>query len=104
LTRIAAEKTRSYLLEAIVAPSRTIARNYETTVVLDAQGQQYTGIVRHEDSQVLTLMTAEGKLVTIPQAQIEARKSGTSAMPADLTKYLTKGELRDLLEFLASLR
>jgi quinoprotein glucose dehydrogenase len=104
LTRIAADKPRAYLLEAIVAPSRTIARNYETTVVLDAQGQQHTGIVRHEDDRVLTLITAEGKLVTIPQAQIEARKSGTSAMPADLTKYLTKSELRDLVEFLASLR
>lgn len=104
LTRIAADKGRPYLLEAIVAPSRTIARNYETTVVLDAQGQQHTGIVRHEDDRVLTLITAEGKLVTIPQAQIEARKSGTSAMPADLTKYLTKSELRDLVEFLASLR
>ena len=104
LTRIAADKPRTYLLEAIVAPSRTIARNYETTVVLDAQGQQHIGIVRHEDDRVLTLITAEGKLVTIPQEQIEARKRGTSAMPADLTKYLTKSELRDLVEFLASLR
>ena len=49
-------------------------------------------------------MTAEGKLVTVAKESIEERKPTKSAMPEDLTKYLTKQELRDLVEFLASLK
>lgn len=56
------------------------------------------------DDQKVTIITPEAKLVTIPQANIEARKAGKSSMPEDLVKYLTKPELRDLVEFLANQR
>jgi quinoprotein glucose dehydrogenase len=104
LSKIAADKKREYLLEAIVTPDKTVAKNFETIVILDADGQQHGGILRQEDDQKLTLITAEGKLVTIAKANIEARKAGKSSMPEDLIKYLNKAELRDLVEFLASLR
>jgi quinoprotein glucose dehydrogenase len=104
LTKIAADKKRDYLLEAIVAPGKTVAKNFETVVILDTDGQQHTGILREEDDQTLTLITAEGKRVKIIKANIEARKPGKSAMPDDLIKYLSKAELRDLIEFLAGLR
>jgi quinoprotein glucose dehydrogenase len=103
LTKIAGDKKRDYLLEAIVTPNKTVAKNFETIVVLDVDGQQHTGILRQEDDQILTLITAEGKLVTIPKTNIEARRAGKSSMPEDLVKYLSKAELRDLIEFLASL-
>jgi quinoprotein glucose dehydrogenase len=104
LTKIAVEKKRDYLLESIVAPNKTVAKNFETIVILDNDGRQHTGILKQEDDQKVTLMTAEGKLETVPKASIEARKAGKSSMPEDLTKYLSKAELRDLIEFLASLR
>jgi quinoprotein glucose dehydrogenase len=46
-------------------------------------------------------MTAEGKLLTITKENIDARKPGTSAMPEDLTKHLSKFDVRDLVEYLA---
>ena len=49
-------------------------------------------------------MTAEGKPVDVPKDAIEERKRGPSAMPADLVQKLSKSELRDLVEFLATLR
>ena len=49
-------------------------------------------------------MTAEGKPVAVPKDTIEERKRGPSAMPADLVKKLSRTELRDLIEFLASLK
>jgi quinoprotein glucose dehydrogenase len=104
LTKIATDKKRDYLLEAIVAPSKTVAKNFETALILDTSGQQHTGIVRQEDDQKLTLITAEGKLIMISKTDIEARKTGKSSMPEDLVKYLSKAELRDLVEFLASLK
>jgi quinoprotein glucose dehydrogenase len=104
LTKIAADKRRDYLLEAIVAPSKTIARNFESVVVLDTDGVTHTGVLKQEDAHKLTLMTAEGKLVTIEQDAIEARKPGKSPMPEDVIKHLTKQELRDLVEFLSRLQ
>ncbi|HZN36833.1 MAG TPA: HEAT repeat domain-containing protein, partial [Pirellulaceae bacterium] len=104
LTRIAADKKRDYLLESLVAPSKTIAKNFESVVVLDIDGVQHTGIVKQEDGQKLTLMTPEGRLVTIAQDRIDGRKPGQSSMPEDLLKYVTKAELRDLVEFLATLK
>jgi quinoprotein glucose dehydrogenase len=46
-------------------------------------------------------MTAEGKLIVVPQDEIDERKAGGSAMPADFVKYLSKLEIRDLIEFLS---
>ena len=46
-------------------------------------------------------MTAEGETITVPKDEVEDRKRGPSAMPADLVTKLTKTEIRDLIEFLA---
>lgn len=104
LTKIAVEKNREYLLEAVVLPNKAIAKNFESVLVITDDGLQHSGIVRSEDDKQLQLMTAEGKLVTVPKASIEERQPTKSAMPEDLTKHLTKAEIRDLVEFLSSLR
>jgi quinoprotein glucose dehydrogenase len=49
-------------------------------------------------------MTAEGQLLIVPKEEIDERETGKSAMPDDLTKYLSRLEMRDLVEFLASLK
>ena len=69
-----------------------------------SDGKVITGVFRGEDDKEVRLMTAEGKPVTVPKDAIEERKRGPSAMPADLAPKLTKAELRDLVEFLASLK
>ena len=104
LTKIAEQKQRPYLLEAVVLPNKTIAKNFETAVILDADGRVHTGVVKLEDDKRIDLMTAEGKLVSLSKDQIEERKEGKSAMPEDLTKHLNRSELRDLVEFLSSLK
>jgi len=43
-------------------------------------------------------------LIVVPVAAIDSRTRGTSAMPADLVKQLTRRDLRDLVEYLASLK
>jgi quinoprotein glucose dehydrogenase len=102
LSKLAADKPREYLLEAIVQPSKTIAKNYESVIVRDLDGVTHTGVLRQETETQLQIMTAEGKLVALDKENIEARKPGKSAMPEELTKHLTLFEVRDLVEFLAS--
>ncbi len=104
LTQIGKEKDREYLLESIVLPSRTIAKDYESAVVSDVFGRIHTGIVRFEDESKLELMTPEGTLVTLDQDDIEDRTVGQSAMPADIVEQLSKRDVRDLVEWLRQLR
>jgi len=104
LTGIGQKQPRTYLLESIVAPNQAIAPGFESVVVARTDGQVVAGVLKGEDDKALRLMTAEAKLIEIPKADIEERKRGASAMPEDLHKKLTRAELRDLVEFLSSLR
>jgi quinoprotein glucose dehydrogenase len=73
-------------------------------VIRDNDGATHTGVLKEETESAVKVKTAEGKLLTIAKENIEARKPGKSAMPEDLTKHLTKFEIRDLVEFLAGLK
>jgi len=103
LSALGSQKTREYLLEAIVAPSATIAQGFETVVILDEDGKTISGILKSEDEKNLTLMDSQGVVVTIPTKSIDERRKGLSSMPVDLVKYLNKRELRDLVAYLSTL-
>jgi quinoprotein glucose dehydrogenase len=103
LTGIAKEKDRRYLLEAIVLPDQQIAKGFETTVLADDLGASHIGIVRSETDEYIDLVKADGSQVRLLVDEIVARRRGQSAMPADLVKFLTLRELRDLVAYLASL-
>jgi quinoprotein glucose dehydrogenase len=104
LTEIGKKQSREYLLESIVDPNRQIAMGYQTVVVELKNGLTHVGVLKGEDARELRLMTAEGKMIAVPKDQIDERREGKSAMPEDIIKYLSKSELRDLVEFLAGLK
>ncbi len=104
LTGIGARHPRTYLLESIVAPNQAIAQGFESVIVARSDGQVVAGVLKSEDDKSLKLMTAEAKLIEIPKSEIEERKRGASAMPEDLHKKLSRAELRDVVEFLSSLK
>jgi quinoprotein glucose dehydrogenase len=104
LTGVAASHDRAYILESIVEPNKQIAQGFESVVLATIDGQVITGVFRGEDDKAVHLMTAEGKPVDVPKDTIEERKRGPSAMPTDLVQKLSKSELRDLVEFLSTLR
>lgn len=98
------EKDRRYLLEAIVAPSAKIAKGFETVILLLEDETTVSGVIKSEDKQVIKLVTADNKEVTVKVAEVTRRRTGPSAMPDDLHKKLSRRELRDVVEFLASLK
>lgn len=104
LSGIGAKKTREYLLESMVDPNKSIAEGFATVVVADKDGKVYAGILRKETPEALELMTADAKIVRVEKDSIESRGTGKSAMPEDLREQLSPRELRDLVEFLASMR
>jgi quinoprotein glucose dehydrogenase len=97
-------KDRRYLLESIVLPTAQIAKGYETVVLVLADGRTVSGVLKADDKKQVRLMTADATELVIPADDIESRRTGPSAMPDDLHKKLTRRELRDLVEFLASLK
>jgi quinoprotein glucose dehydrogenase len=101
LTKIGEEKARDYLLQAIVDPNAAIAKGFESVMLVLDDGRVLSGVLRDESETQVRLITAEGDLKTIAKDSIEQRAVGKSAMPEDLTKKLSKSELRDLVEFLS---
>jgi putative membrane-bound dehydrogenase-like protein len=91
-----------YALENILDPSALIGKDYLAHVVALSDGRTLTGIIRGEDKDAITLVTANETL-TIPLGEVEARRpSEASMMPEDLLKPLNDLETRGLIAYLAS--
>ena len=103
LSAIAKDKDRTYLLEAIVDPNAKIAKGFETTVIVDINGRIHSGILKEETEETVKLMTPKGAIITVATDDIEDRAKGLSGMPNDLTKGLTRAEIRDLVAYLSTL-
>jgi quinoprotein glucose dehydrogenase len=102
LSKVGTEKTREYLLTSLVHPDHEIAKGFETLVVETTEGTIVSGIVKQETETHLKLMTPEAKLVEIAKSDIVEKARGKSGMPADLVKKLSREEVRDLIEYLAT--
>ncbi|MCL6503498.1 MAG: DUF1080 domain-containing protein, partial [Pirellulales bacterium] len=77
-------------------------KDYLATLVQTTDGRVLTGLVRGEDENSLTLVTATETLV-LPHDEIEVRQpSAQSMMPDDLFKPLSEHEVRSLVAYLAS--
>jgi quinoprotein glucose dehydrogenase len=104
LSAIGKQRDRRYLLESICLPDAVIAKGFETVVIADDNGQVFTGIVKREDDEVVELIQPDGKVVLIDIESIVGRKRGKSAMPEELTTYMSLRELRDLVAYLVTLQ
>ncbi len=104
LNGIGTRHDRRYLLESIITPDRQIAQGFETQVIATSDGQIHTGIVKETTADHIRLIRPDGKFVSVPRADIDEQKRGASAMPQDVIKHLSRREVRDLVEFLATLK
>ena len=95
---------RGDLIDAILAPSATIAVGYSTTIVETKAGVEYLGIIKQATADGIQLMGADGKLVILATADIKQQHgSSVSLMPEGLQAALTLAEFTDLVEYLATL-
>jgi putative membrane-bound dehydrogenase-like protein len=91
-----------YLLSNVLDPSALIGKDYLAHVIAMTDGRVLTGIIRAEDKDTITLMTAN-ETITLPKSEVEQRKtSEQSMMPEDLWKALSEQEIRSLVGYLAS--
>jgi quinoprotein glucose dehydrogenase len=106
LTKIGAQKDRAYLLESIVFPNAKIADGFQTVTLMLKDNNAVVGrFMGEEGGQVkLESLDAQGKPqpVRVPIANIAERLNAPSPMPENLRDFLSKRELRDLVEYLAT--
>ena len=104
LAQVAKDRTREFLLESLVKPNAQIAKGYEQAILLLKSDAVETGRVEKDDGRELSLILPDGSRKKVKLDDIKARKAGLSAMPEDALKALSKRDVRDLVEYLSTLR
>ena len=86
----------------MVWPRRQVKEGYLSTTITTKEGQVVSGYLRHEDEQRIVIhdaVTQSSK--TISPREVASRQDAGTIMPPGLTSQLDRGELRDLVRFLA---
>jgi quinoprotein glucose dehydrogenase len=95
--------SRADLLASICDPNRRIADGYQGTILFLESGTNVAGIVVREDRETIVVRTPKDELVEVAASDVESRRPDLSAMPQDVSKSLSRREMRDLIEYLANL-
>jgi putative heme-binding domain-containing protein len=91
----------AYLVESILLPSRQVAEQFRTTVIITRQGLTVSGLVVGETAAIVELLQSDTTRKEIRKKDLEERTTtNLSPMPAGLVKK--PQELRDLLVYLLS--
>ncbi len=105
LTGIITRHDREYILESILFPNKRIAAGFESVLVEMNDGQAYAGIVKAQDDKELSLLAVEdGQMMKLKKSEIKKQVKGLSPMPEGIGNVLSKQDLRNLVEFLATLK
>ena len=98
-------RTKRDLHEAVVLPSAAFVRSYEPWVVLTEDGQTFSGLLKDETGDAVTLAVTPTERVTVERAAIlEMAPGPVSVMPAGLDRQISDRQMADLLAFLAANR
>jgi N,N-dimethylformamidase len=102
LTGIGSIRSEQDLLEAIVYPGSSIARNYEQVTVRTKQGET-GGLILRDTVDQMILSPAPGAELPVPLREIKSAKySNVSLMPQVFDGLLKPGEIVDLVAYLKS--
>ena len=103
LTNIGEIRSQHDILEAILYPSASFAREYETSKVI-TKTNTYTGIIKEQLPEAIILETGPGFRMQVLRTEITAiEPQNVSLMPPGLDKQLTPEEVADLMAYLTSL-
>jgi len=89
-----------YLLENIVDPDASVAKDFQMSIVTTTRGRVVTGLVVEESDAALTVQTVNEKVV-VPREEVARREpSSASLMPEGLLAPFSAREVRDLFRYL----
>ena len=102
LDGIAGKLNREKLLESLIAPSDTLAEGYGMLIATTKKGRTVSGTLIEKTDDVYKLKSAEGKTFRVQRDTIQT-ETLASPMPP-MGAILQKKEIRDLIEFLSTLK
>jgi len=100
LAGIGHRMSRLQILESILDPNRSLAAGYEGVVFTMSDDTYVEGSVVRESAASVRVRKSDGTEVDLVTAEIAGRRKGLSAMPEGLKQYVTREDLRDLVEYL----
>jgi len=105
LSHIGAIRTERDLLESILFPSNTLARDYEAHIIETSDGQQTLGVIKSHTAEGLLVVDIAGQEKTIAHQTIAGDTTLTnSLMPQGLDQTMPESDLLDLVAWLRSLK
>ena len=105
LVALAKKYDREQIVRAIVDPNASIAQGYENVMLTFTDDNVAAGILGAEDTTSVTLKSlVDGSSQKIEKSKIKGRTAIPSAMPPGLGDVVGKRGLRDLVEYLATLK
>ncbi len=100
LTSIQVDRSAHDILEAILYPSATFVREYETYKITTKDGE-YTGVIHEKSPDWVRLAVSPQNTMVIMQKEIlKMEIMETSMMPQGLDQVLSEQEMADLMAFL----
>ena len=104
LDGIARIKDRAYILESLILPNAKIAKGFQMQIITTTKGETIAGLLKWDTGDSVGLQMPGSPTVNVKKADIKQRDNAPSGMLTNLGDLLTKREIRDLVEFVASLR
>ncbi len=105
LSHIGAIRTRRDLLEAIIYPSASLARDFESYTVDTKDDESHTGVLFRDAADEVELAVANGERIRVPRGKIDSiRPNALSLMPQGLEQTMTRQQLADLINYLENLK
>ena len=86
---------------AIVNPREQKALPLALADVTTSTGQQFSGVIRNEDTSSIQLQNADGQFYLLLKSDLQSiERSRTLSMPVDYRQKLTAAEVEDLVSFI----
>jgi putative heme-binding domain-containing protein len=105
LSKIGAIRTERDLVESILFPSNTLARDYEAHIIETSGGETITGVIKSHTAEGLLVVDVAGQEKNVPHQSITGNTTlTTSLMPMGLDQTLPEQDLLNLVAFLRSLK
>lgn len=103
LESIGRHRDRKSLLESLLEPQKVIAQGYGIITLTLKDGSVVAGQFRKEENGLINIRDADNKITRIKTSDVKERSPVISTMPP-VGLILKKNEVRDLIEFLSTLR
>ncbi len=105
LAGIGKKKDRAYILQSIVEPNAVIAPGFENVLLTLTDGKMVVGLLNADDGKELTIVSpVDGKREKVRKELVKEKTTVPSAMPPALGEVLGRRALRDVVEYLATVK